>query len=162
MKKRYFLQGGEVLHATTRFTTLPHACCHAQAALLITPIIKGGQLSAQPATQAVIITLFLLGCLQLLLLRKHLHTYCRYRHHMTLANRLLRALFSLVPAKLQDYDVMSKWVKPKSQGPGFALGAYCLFSAMAQLQVGLLAVGMVSVLGGALHEYHCALLLLRC
>jgi hypothetical protein len=84
--------------------------------------------------------LLLLSVLQLLLLRRQLGVYLRYRHYITVINRVLRGLaLGLLPVLNHGNDVLSSWGSRQQHSAAAALAVYtCLASAM-QLQVSLTA-----------------------
>jgi hypothetical protein len=82
--------------------------------------------------------LLLLSVLQLLLLRRQLGVYLRYRHYITVVNRVLRGLaLGLLPVLNHGNDVLSSWGSRQQHSATAALAAYTCLASMMHLQVRL-------------------------
>lgn len=110
-------------------------CTRCQVTLLLLPLWTGGQRAVLSSTQLVVVCWAVLSTVQLVMLKRNVQLYCRYRHNIVVAIRLLRLASFLVPALNRNFDVMGKWAKPQQHTAGYTLAAYALFSAMCQLQV---------------------------
>jgi hypothetical protein len=84
------------------------------------------------------VLLMLLALLQLLLLQKRVTLYFKLRHSLIVLQRTLRTLMCLLPALVQRYDVMTRWMHASQHPVAYILGGYVLFMPMMQLQVSVL------------------------
>jgi hypothetical protein len=112
--------------------------CVVQGTLLLLPLLRHSseaRLSMKSNIQAALVGLLLLGVLQLLLLRKHLGVYLRYRHCITLSNRLLRASVAFLPVLNRGSDIMTKWGDAGQQSVAAALALYAFFPSLMHLHV---------------------------
>jgi hypothetical protein len=92
-------------------------------------------------TQLSLAFLLLLSVLQLLLLRRQLGVYLRYRHHITVINRVLRGLvLGLLPVLNHGRDVFSSWGIPHQHSAAAALAVYTCLASVMQLQVSCTAL----------------------
>jgi hypothetical protein len=111
-----------------------------QVALLLLPLLGrpaagASRITLELNTQAALACLLLLSLLQLLLLRKHLAVYLRYRHCITLSIRAMRATAGFLPALNHSGDVMTTWGKAGQQRAAVALVVYTVFPSLMHLQV---------------------------
>jgi hypothetical protein len=110
-----------------------------QGTLLMLPLLRHtgtARLSLEANTQKALAGLLLLSMLQLLLLRKRLGVYLRYRHTITLSNRLVRAAAAFLLVLNRGSDIMTKWANAGQHSVATALALYMFFPSLMHLQVG--------------------------
>ncbi|KAF6264217.1 hypothetical protein COO60DRAFT_224776 [Scenedesmus sp. NREL 46B-D3] len=105
--------------------------------LLLMPLLRPSgtaRRSLEPNAQTALACLLLLSVLQLLLLRKRVGVYLRYRHYISLGNRVLRAAVALLPALNRNGDVLGNWGSPEQYSAAAALALYAVFPSFLPLQ----------------------------
>lgn len=115
---------------------LTMSVCNTGTLLLLPLLRRPGtpRLGMESNTQAATACMLLLAVLQLLLLRKQLGVYLRYRHCITCTIRALRCAVFFLPAINRSYDVITKWGAPGQHGTAAALAAYMFSPSLMHLQ----------------------------